>query len=191
MPVSQRCSARMSTAGGAWHQWWTARQRVVTTTGSRPDSTSQRTASAIVCGNGTGSMPNSLRAAESSKRVAPRQISMPSRSAGECHRCGRRPDLGQVSAHRRLQRLQLHLVMRRADVLDVARPAPRGVHDLHRRRSRRGPHCAHRCHRRRLRTPVSAVMTQLATASPLRPGQVLPTKISSSIWMEHPARSGT
>ena len=34
----------------------------------------------------------------------------------------------------RLQHLQLRLVMRRTDVLDVARPPPGGVHDLHRPR---------------------------------------------------------
>ncbi len=35
-----------------------------------------------------------------------------------------------------LQRVQLGLVVRRAEVLDLARPPPRRVHDLHRRRAR-------------------------------------------------------
>jgi hypothetical protein len=43
----------------------------------------------------------------------------------------------------RHQRGQLRLVVRRSDMLDIAGTAPRGVHDLHRRRSRRGPHRAH------------------------------------------------
>ena len=50
--------------------------------GTRPDSTSQRTVSAMVCRNGRGSMPSSLRAAESSNRVSRRTIATPSRSAG-------------------------------------------------------------------------------------------------------------
>ena len=36
----------------------------------------------------------------------------------------------------RFQQLQLRVVMRRAEVLDIPRPAPRRMHDLHRRRAR-------------------------------------------------------
>ena len=50
---------------------------------------------------------------------------------------------GQPLPRRGLERLQLRLVVRRPDVLDRARPAPRAVHDLHRRRPGRGPHRAH------------------------------------------------
>jgi hypothetical protein len=57
---------------------------------------------------------------------------------------------------RGLERLQLVLVVRRAQVLDVACSTPAGMHDLHRRRPRRGPHRAHVCHQRRLRAPISA-----------------------------------
>ena len=50
--------------------------------GTLPHSTSQRTVSDIVRRNGMGSMPNSVRAAESSSLVSRRRISIPSRSAG-------------------------------------------------------------------------------------------------------------
>jgi hypothetical protein len=48
----------------------------------------------------------------------------------------------------RLQCLQLGLVMRRTEMLDLARTPPRGMHDLHRGCSRRRPHRAHIRHDR-------------------------------------------
>ena len=42
------------------------------------------------------------------------------------------PGCEPLTSHR-LQQLKLRVVVGRTDVLDVRRPAPRGVHDLHRR----------------------------------------------------------
>jgi hypothetical protein len=42
-----------------------------------------------------------------------------------------------------LQQLRLYIVMSRADVLDVPRPAMGGVDNLHRGRARRRPDCPH------------------------------------------------
>jgi hypothetical protein len=50
---------------------------------------------------------------------------------------------GQPLSCRGLQRLQLQLVVRRADMFDRARSPPRAVHDLHRDRPGRGLHRAH------------------------------------------------
>ena len=50
--------------------------------GTLPDSTSQRTVSAMVWRKGTGRIRSSCLAAESSNRVSRRRISTPSRSAG-------------------------------------------------------------------------------------------------------------
>src|ERR1022692_3094173 len=55
-----------------------------------------------------------------------------------------------------LQQLQPSLVMSRADVLDIPRPAMRGVDDLHRRRARRRLHGPHIRHRASLRLGISA-----------------------------------
>lgn len=57
----------------------------------------------------------------------------------------------QPLPRRRLQRLQLSLLVRRADVPDVPRPAPRRPHDLHRRRPRDGLHRANLSHPTRQR----------------------------------------
>ena len=56
---------------------------------------------------------------------------------------GLRPDVGG----RGLQRLHLGVVVGRTEMLDRARPAPRGPHDLHRGRPRSGLHGAHVGHR--------------------------------------------
>jgi hypothetical protein len=50
---------------------------------------------------------------------------------------------GQALPGRGLQQLQLHLVMGRAEVLYIPRPAPRRMDDLYRRRTRRGLHRPH------------------------------------------------
>jgi hypothetical protein len=42
---------------------------------------------------------------------------------------------GEPLRRGRLERLQLRLVVRRTEMLDIACPSPRGVHDLHRRRT--------------------------------------------------------
>jgi hypothetical protein len=64
---------------------------------------------------------------------------------------------GRHPLHRRsLQRLQLGFIVRRADVLDLPRPPPRGPRDLHRRRARRRLHRPHIRHRATLRPPLSA-----------------------------------
>jgi hypothetical protein len=55
-----------------------------------------------------------------------------------------------------LQRLQLCVIVRRADVLDLPRPAPRGSHDLNRGLPRRGRHCANVRHPTRLRVTAKA-----------------------------------
>ena len=57
----------------------------------------------------------------------------------------------QPLRRRGLQRRQLRIVVSGPDMLDIARPAPRGVHDLHSRRSRRRPDRPHIGHRTRLR----------------------------------------
>jgi hypothetical protein len=54
----------------------------------------------------------------------------------------------QPLPRRRLERLQLELVMSRPQMLNRAGTAPRRVHDLHRRRSRRGLHRPHVRHGR-------------------------------------------
>jgi Integrase core domain len=57
-------------------------------------------------------------------------------------------------ARRRLQRLQFRFIVRRSDVLHGPRPAPVGIHNLHRGRPRRGPHGAHIGHRSRAYEPA-------------------------------------
>jgi hypothetical protein len=56
----------------------------------------------------------------------------------------------------RLQQLHLSVVMRRAEVLDIPRPAMRGVHDLHRGGARRCPDRPHIRHPATLRAAISA-----------------------------------
>jgi hypothetical protein len=72
----------------------------------------------------------------------------------------------------RLQQLQLTIVMRRADVLDLPRPAVRGVHDLHRDRARRCPDRPHIRHpptlRPGLRLASKADGTNAKVLSPSR-----------------------
>jgi hypothetical protein len=46
----------------------------------------------------------------------------------------------QPLPRRGLQHLQFRIVIGRTDVLDIPRPAPPGVHDLHRRRTQRRLH---------------------------------------------------
>ncbi len=46
----------------------------------------------------------------------------------------------QAPPTRGLQQLHLHIIMSRADVLPIPRPAPRRTDDLHRRRARGGLH---------------------------------------------------
>jgi hypothetical protein len=66
-----------------------------------------------------------------------------------------------------LQDLQLSLVMGRPDVLDIPRPPPGGVHDLHGRRSRRGLHRAQvRGHEPTLRARISAQIRSRQSAKP-------------------------
>jgi hypothetical protein len=59
----------------------------------------------------------------------------------------RRHELGlagrQTIPSGRFQYLQLGVVMRRPEMLDIPRTTPRRVHDLHRRRTRRRLHRAH------------------------------------------------
>jgi hypothetical protein len=55
---------------------------------------------------------------------------------------------GQPLPRRGLEHLQLLLVVRRAQMLDIGHPAPGAMHDLHRLRPRRGPHRAHVRHQR-------------------------------------------
>src|SRR5215472_17549833 len=63
---------------------------------------------------------------------------------------------GQPLPRDSLQQLQLHVVMCRADVLDLPRPAARGVHNLHRDGARRRLHRPHIRHPATLRPPISA-----------------------------------
>ena len=65
----------------------------------------------------------------------------------------------------RLERRKLSIIMSRADVLDIPRPTPRRMHDLHRRRPRRGPNRANIRHSGRLRTSVSAQIQAARTAT--------------------------
>jgi hypothetical protein len=82
---------------------------------------------------------------------------------------------GQTLPGDRPQDLQLGIIVRRAEVLDVPRPPPRGAHNLHRRRTRRGLHRAHlRGHQPTLRPGISAQTRSrraknllLSTTSPL------------------------
>ena len=67
---------------------------------------------------------------------------------------------------RGLQRLQLRLVVRRSQVLDLARPSPRGPHDLHRGRARRGLHSPHVRHQATLRATPSAQVQLQRTENP-------------------------
>ena len=58
------------------------------------------------------------------------------------------------------------LVVRGAQVLDIAGTASGPVHDLHRGRPRAGPHHAHVRHQRRLRDPFSAQNQPIPQANP-------------------------
>ena len=51
---------------------------------------------------------------------------------------------------------ELRLILRRPEVLDLPRPAPRGPHDLHRGRARRGLHGPHVRHQATLRATPGA-----------------------------------
>src|SRR6516225_5980752 len=55
-------------------------------------------------------------------------------------------------------------------MLDIARPSPRGPHDLHRSCSRRGLHRAHVDHDCTLRAPISAQLSTYRRTKPLISG---------------------
>lgn len=61
---------------------------------------------------------------------------------------------GEPLVRRDLQRLQLFVIVRRAQVLDIPGPTPRRVHDLDRRRPRSDLHRAHVHHDPRLRADL-------------------------------------
>jgi hypothetical protein len=65
-----------------------------------------------------------------------------------------------------LQRLELRFAVRRPQVLDLTRTAPRRPHDLHRSRARRGLHCPHARHRATLRAGPSAQVQLQRTENP-------------------------
>ena len=81
----------------------------------------------------------------------------------------------QPLPRRGLQQLQLRVIVRRADVLDLPRPPPRGVHDLHRRRARRRLHRPHIRHPATLRPRISAQI-QLPRTENLQVTAVAPTE---------------
>ena len=66
---------------------------------------------------------------------------------------------------RGLQRLQPRLIVRRPEMFDLPRPAPRGPHDLHRGRPRCGLYCPHVRHRATLRAAPSAQVHLSQTAN--------------------------
>ena len=61
---------------------------------------------------------------------------------------------GQALTGSGLECFDLAVVVRGAQVLDLARTAPCGPHDLHRGRSRRGLHGAHVSHHSTLRAEI-------------------------------------
>ena len=72
----------------------------------------------------------------------------------------------QLLPRRGLQHLYLSIIMSRAEMLDIARPAVRGVHDRHRRRTRRRLHGADiRRHRASLRPLASAQLQPSSTVN--------------------------
>ena len=94
---------------------------------------------------------------------------------------------GQPLLRRGLQSLQLSVVMRRPDVLDLPRPPPRRPHDLHRHRARLGLHRPQIRHEATLRAIVSAQLQlsrkqkQQVNATPNRLGSNCgPTRVNSA-----------
>lgn len=102
-----------------------------------------------------------------------------------------------------LRRLQLCLVVRRPQVLDLARPAPRRPHHLHRCRTRGGPYSPHVRGKATLRAAPSAQL-QLQTTGIRRsatrdighgqivaqlapPGTALARQGQTALW-QHPSR---
>ena len=80
------------------------------------------------------------------------------------------------------QRFQLSLIVRLPDVLDVPRPTPRRIHDLHHRRARLGFHRPDIRHQATLRAAVSAQvqLPQTANHQVTIPLQQRPSKLGLS-----------